>query len=268
MSILDASQPMVVTLTTDFGCKDPYAGIMKGVIATINPYARVIDLSHGIPPQDVLGAALILRYSVNYFPRGSIHVAVVDPGVGSARRPLLIGCGENYFIGPDNGVLSLALEDVAPEQIIHLSNAAYHRHPSSTTFHGRDVFAPVAAHLSLGTDPRAFGEAVQDFARIAWPGITKSPSGLRGEIVYVDGFGNLFSNVTKHDLEPFLQHNLAITVGDVVIYGLVSNYEAGRTSNYVALINSWGLLEIAVYQGNAQQGCGARIGDKIQVRAQ
>jgi S-adenosyl-L-methionine hydrolase (adenosine-forming) len=259
---------MVVTLTTDFGYKDPFASIMKGVIAGINPLARVIDLSHGIAPQDVMGAALILRFSVNDFPRGSIHVAVVDPGVGSARRPLLIESGGNYFIGPDNGVLSLALADDPPDRIIHLSNAAYHRHPPSPTFHGRDIFAPVAAHLSLGTDPRAFGEPVQDFARSAWPGITKSPTGLIGEIVYIDGFGNLFTNITKRELEALSHHNLAISVGDVVIQGLVTNYAAGRIGSAVALINSWGLLEIAVYQGNAQQRCGAWIGDKIQIRAQ
>ena len=258
---------MIIALTTDFGYKDPFVGIMKGVIAGINPQARIIDLSHGVAPQDIMGAALILRHSVNHFPRGSIHVAVVDPGVGGARRPILIEAAGNYFIGPDNGVLSLALGNKEPARIIYLSNANYHRHPVSATFHGRDIFAPVAAHIALGVDVTAFGEPVQDFTRIAWPGITKSSAGLHGEIVYIDGFGNLFTNVTERELEDLPVDKLAISVGDVVIQGLTAYYSAGGKGSCVALINSWGLLEIAVYQGDAQQHCGARIGDKIHIRA-
>jgi S-adenosylmethionine hydrolase len=260
-------QPMIIALTTDFGYKDPFVGIMKGIIAGVNPEARVIDLSHGVAPQDIMGAALILRHSVNHFPRGTIHVAVVDPGVGSARRPILIEAIGNYFVGPDNGVLSLALADEKPVRIIHLSNAAYHRQPVSSTFHGRDIFAPVAAHLSLGTAVTAFGEAVPDFSRIAWPSIAKSPSGLQGEIVYIDGFGNLCTNVTEDDLKGLPRDKLAISVGNVAIQGLAANYAADGKSRFIALINSWGLLEVAVFQGNAQHHCGARVGDKIHIRA-
>jgi hypothetical protein len=258
---------MIISITTDFGYKDPFVGIMKGVIGGINPQARIIDLSHGVAPQDVMGAALILRHSVNHFPRGSIHVAVVDPGVGGARRPILIEAAGNYFIGPDNGVLSLAPGNKEPARIIHLSNPNYHRHPVSATFHGRDIFAPVAAHLSLGIDVTTFGEPVHDFTRIAWPGITQSSGGLHGEIVYIDGFGNLFTNVTERELEDLPVDKLAISVGDVVIQGLTAYYSAGGKGSCIALINSWGLLEVAVYQGNAQQHCGARIGDKIHIRA-
>jgi S-adenosylmethionine hydrolase len=138
---------MVITLTTDFGLQDSFVGIMKGVIAGINPQAEPIDLTHGIPPQDVLAGALTLRHAVRYFPTGTIHVAVVDPGVGGARRPLLIECNGNFFIGPDNGLLSLALENRDPARIVELTNPAYHLHPTSRTFHGRDIFAPVAAHV-------------------------------------------------------------------------------------------------------------------------
>ena len=258
---------MIIALTTDFGYKDPFVGIMKGVIAGINPEARIIDLSHGVAPQDIMGAALILRHSVNHFPRGSIHVAVVDPGVGGARRPILIEAAGNYFIGPDNGVLSLALGNKEPARIIYLSNANYHRHPVSATFHGRDIFAPVAAHLSLGIDVTTFGEPVQDFTRITWPDITKSSAGFHGEIVYIDGFGNLFTNVTERELEDLPVDKLAISVGGIVIQGLTAYYGAGGKGSCLALINSWGLLEVAVYQGNAQQYCGVRIGDKIHIRA-
>src|SRR5574341_2016219 len=141
---------MLITLTTDFGYSDPFVGIMKGVIARINPNAQVIDLSHGIPPQDIMAGALVLRHSVSYFPRGAVHVAIVDPGVGGARRPLLIECDGSYFVGPDNGLLSLALEDKQPARIVELSNPSYHLQSASKTFHGRDIFAPVAAYLSLG----------------------------------------------------------------------------------------------------------------------
>src|SRR5215467_14046965 len=137
---------MLITLTTDFGSADPFVGIMKGVIAGIHADAQVVDISHGVPPQDLVAGALILRHSVPYFPCGTIHVVVVDPGVGSERRPLLIQCDGNYFVGPDNGVLSLALEGRNPTRIIHLSNPVYHLQPTSTTFHGRDIFAPAAAY--------------------------------------------------------------------------------------------------------------------------
>jgi S-adenosylmethionine hydrolase len=259
---------MIITLTTDFGHKDPFVGIMKGVIAGINPEAQVIDLSHGVAPQDIMGAALILRHSAVHFPRGSIHVAVVDPGVGSARRPILIDAGGNYFVGPDNGVLSLTLADETPARIVHLSNAAYHRRPVSATFHGRDIFAPAAAHLSRGIDAGALGVAVEDFIRIPWPEVAKSPEILQGEIVYIDTFGNLFTNVSGRELEGLPSNKLAVSLGEVVIHGLAANYAGGGTGAYIALINSWGLLEIAVYRGNAQHRCGARVGDKIQIRTE
>ncbi|MGH7929630.1 MAG: SAM hydrolase/SAM-dependent halogenase family protein [Candidatus Binatia bacterium] len=256
----------MITLISDFGYKDPFVGIMKAVIAGINPQARIIDLSHGIAPQDIVGAALLIRHSVNYFPRGTVHVAVVDPGVGSGRRPILIEAAESYFVGPDNGIFSLALTDEIPSRIIHLSNPAYHRKPVSTTFHGRDIFAPVAAHLSLGVDSALIGDPVQDFARITWPVVTVIPNGLEGEIVYIDGFGNLFTNVGPQQLSALPDDKLVFSVAGVVIEGLASHYAAAVSGDLVALINSWELLEIAVYRGNAQDRCDARIGDKIQIR--
>src|SRR5688572_20975548 len=164
---------MLITLTTDFGYQDSFVGIMKGVIAGINPQALVIDITHGIPAHDIRAAALSLQHSVGYFPPRTIHVAVVDPGVGSTRRPVLIECAENYFIGPDNGVLSLAVANRAPIRVVHLANSAYQRHPTGTTFHGRDIFAPAAAHLSLGVPPDVFGEALVDFVQLALPGIVR-----------------------------------------------------------------------------------------------
>ena len=256
---------MLITLTTDFGYTDPFVGIMKGVIYGINPQAQVVDLSHGIPAQNIVAAALVLRQSVRYFPPGTIHVAVVDPGVGSTRRPLLIEFEESYFIGPDNGVLSLVMEEKTPGRIIRLSNPAYQLQPTSTTFHGRDIFAPAAAYLSRGVAPEAFGETIKDFARLAWPAVIKTGTTMKGEIVYIDGFGNLFTSIGANDLKKVREHKLRITLRDVSILGLAANYAAVEQDKYLALINSWGLLEIAVYKGSAQKCSGAMIGDKVEV---
>jgi S-adenosylmethionine hydrolase len=256
---------MLITLTTDFGYTDPFVGIMKGVICGINPRARIVDLSHGIPAQDIMAAALILRQSAQYFPRGTIHVAVVDPGVGGARRPLLVELEASYFIGPDNGVLSLVMEAKMPTRIVHLSNPGYQLQPTSATFHGRDIFAPTAAYLSRGIAPEAFGETTDDFAKLIWPTVLKTETTIRGEIVYIDGFGNLFTNIGADDLKELSGHRLRITLRDLSILGLAANYAAVEQDKYVGLINSWGLLEIAIYKGSAQKRSGAIIGDKVQV---
>src|ERR1043166_10117623 len=171
---------MLITLTTDFGYFDPFVGIIKGVIATINAQAQVVDISHGVPPQHIMAAALILQQSVRYFPPATIHVVVVDPGVGSERYPILIESDETYFIGPDNGVMSLALENRKPTRIIHLFEPAYHLQPTSKTFHGRDIFAPVAAHLSRGVNPADFGPVIDDFVRISWPSPKKTNHAIEG----------------------------------------------------------------------------------------
>jgi S-adenosylmethionine hydrolase len=256
---------MLITLTTDFGYRDPFVGIMKGVIAGINPNARVIDLSHDIPPQDIMAGALVLRHSVPYFPAGAIHVAVIDPGVGGARRPLLIECDGNYFVGPDNGVLSLALAGKPPARIIHLSNSTYHLQPVSATFHGRDIFAAVAAYLSLGIATVAFGEPVETFVRLNLPEVSRTAGGLIGEILYIDSFGNLFTNIAERDLTGLSADRLVISLRDATILGLASHYAAAVEGELVALVNSWGLLEIALYKGSARQRTAAQIGDKIEI---
>jgi S-adenosyl-L-methionine hydrolase (adenosine-forming) len=256
---------MIITLTTDFGYQDSFVGIIKGVIAGINPQARVIDITHGIPSQGILAGALTLRHSVKYFPPGTIHVAVVDPGVGSARRPLLIECAGNYFIGPDNGVLSLAVENVRSAHIVHLSNPTYHLHPTSTTFHGRDIFAPAAAHLSLGIPVSAFGEPWEKIIRLSMPGVVRKERSIEGEIVYIDKFGNLFTNIDEHDLSGQPMETLDIVIGSVWVRGLSQNYARAQEGEFVALLNSWGLLEIGVYMDNAHKRTGAKIGDKVAI---
>ena len=256
---------MLITLTTDFGLQDSFVGTMKGVIAGISPTATVVDLTHGIPAQDVLAGALTLRHSIAYFPRGTIHVAVVDPGVGSARRPVLIECDGSYLIGPDNGLLSLAIADKKPGLIVNLSNPAYHLQPLSRTFHGRDIFAPVAGHLSLGVPVTAFGRSLETFDRLALPKVVRSTAEIVGQIIYIDSFGNLFTNIEEHDLTGLAREQIQITLGAICIPGLASNYAAANAGNFVAVVNSWGLLEVAVYQGSARQNTSAKIGDKVKV---
>jgi len=256
---------MVITLTTDFGYQDSFVGIMKGVIAGINPQAQVIDLTHGIPAQDILAGALTLRHSIQYFPRGTIHVAVIDPGVGSSRRPILVESAGNYLIGPDNGVLSLALQGGNGNRITHLSNSAYHLQPTSATFHGRDVFAPVAAHLSLGVPPTAFGETLEEMVRIELPVVIREGQRLHGEIIYIDSFGNLFTNIDRHDLTGIAEDTLEIILGSIRVIGLATKYSAVAEGDFAAVFNSWDLLEIALNRDNAQKKTGAKIADKVEI---
>lgn len=253
---------MLITLTTDFGYRDAFVGIMKGVIAGINPQARVIDLTHGVPPQDIMAGALTLRHSKTYFPPGTIHVVVVDPGVGGPRRPLLIVSAGCYFIGPDNGVLSLAMEGGEPEQIIELTDAKYHLKARGVSFHGRDVFAPVAAHLSLGVLPEAFGDNLSSFVKLQIPPVVRAQNQLMGEITYIDGYGNLFTNISEHDLTGCPDGQLALTIGRRTVRGLALSYDSVKVNDLVAVINSWGLLEVAAYKGNAERICEAKVGDK------
>ena len=258
---------MQITLTTDFGHQDPYVGLMKGVIAAINPEAQVIDLTHGVPPQNIMAAGLILQHSIRYFPAGTIHVAVVDPGVGSSRRPILIEFDGSYFVGPDNGVLSVALERKQPSQIIHLSNPMFQLQTISKTFHGRDIFAPVAAHLSLGVPVKEFGEKLDSFVELVVPKVIRQEQQIGGEIVYVDSFGNLFTNIRERDLTGLAKDRLRIVLGSTEIGGLAVNYASVVAGEFVCLFNSWGFLEIAVNKGNARQRTGAKIGDKVAVAA-
>jgi len=258
---------MIITLTTDFGYRDPFVGIMKGVIYGINPQAQVVDLSHGIAAQDITAAALLLSHSVPYFPRETIHVVVVDPGVGSTRRALLLESDGIYLIGPDNGVLSVATELNRPTRIVNLSKSDYRLQPTSSTFHGRDIFAPAAAYLSLGVAPEALGETVDNFIRLSLPKVLIAEGTLNGEIIYIDAFGNLFTNIRADDLRELSNEPVRIILGDLSIPGLAPSYAAVKPGNYVALINSWGLLEIAVCQESAQKRSGAQIADKVLVRS-
>ena len=256
---------MVITLTTDFGYRDPFVGIIKGVIAAINSRAQVIDLTHGVPAQNVIAAALILQHSVRFFPAGTIHVVVVDPGVGSVRKPILVEHEDHYFIGPDNGVLSLALDGNVPQRIIELTNAEYHLEQVSNTFHGRDIFAPVAAHLSLGVPTTQFGKSLDTLVNLYMPQVLRGENRLEGEIIYADSFGNLFTNIRARDLTSLPVDRLRVALGDIQLSGLVANYASVSSGAFACLFNSWGLLEITINKGNVMERTGAKIGDKVTV---
>lgn len=254
---------MLITLTTDFGYQDAFVGIMKGMILGINPQACIVDLTHGIAPQNILAGALALRHAIDYFPADTIHVTVVDPGVGSARRPLLIEAGNGYFIGPDNGIFSLTLANKPALRIIELSNPRYHRQPTSATFHGRDIFAPVAAHLSLGIPPENFGPRLDSIADLSLPKTIRGECELTGEIVYIDGFGNLFTNIGRHDLTGVPVDRLVVRCGTFSIVGLAESYASASVGEFIALINSWGVLEVAVRNGSAQRVAGLDVRDRV-----
>lgn len=257
----------IITLTTDFGYRDPFVGIMKGVIHGINPVAGIVDLTHGVAPQDVTGGALALAAAVDYFPAGTIHVAVVDPGVGGGRRPILAETDRACYIGPDNGLLSLAAGRQRLVRVVHLSNPEYHLRPTSTTFHGRDVFAPAAAHLSSGVPPERLGDSVKGFESLTIPEPRrKDGGGLAGEVIYIDGFGNLTTNIRREDLGPFDPAGLSVRVGGRVIRGLSPNYASAGAGNYLALINSWEHLEISRCDGSARSGLGAHVGTRVLLR--
>lgn len=255
----------IVALTTDFGTTDPWVGIMKGVLAARAPDATIIDVTHGVPPQDVLAGALVLRHAAPYFPAGTVHVAVVDPGVGGPRRPLCVETAQALFVGPDNGLLSLAAPSDEVRRIIELREERFHLTPPSATFHGRDVFAPVAAALACGVPPGDLGPEVGEMHRLALPPVEHAGGGLRGQVVYVDHFGNLLTNVSEADLAAFPHRELSISIRDVRLAGVAPSYAAVAPGEPVAVVNSWGLLEIAVREGSARATLGGRVGDPLLV---
>ncbi len=256
----------IVTLTTDFGTRDPFVGIMKGVILSVAPAARIVDLTHAVPAQSILAGAHLLASAVRWFPRGTIHVAVVDPGVGTRRRALAIETADGWFVGPDNGVLGLAAPTREVRRILDVSRSPYRLRPVSRTFHGRDVFAPVAAALAGGVDPRRLGTTVETMQRLRPPRPLRRGNALVGEVLWVDGFGNATTNVSAGDLgrAAFRGQRLSITIaGHVVPFR--STYAAVPPGRAVALVNSSDLLEIAVHAGSASVELGANPGVTVRV---
>lgn len=269
----------IITLTTDFGLTDSYVAEMKGVILGINPEARIVDICHAIRPQDISQAAFVLGTACKSFPRGAVHVVVVDPGVGSERRAIILRTPRADFVAPDNGVLSYIIQESAGlvddnntgcrqvelepgVQAVAITRSQFWRSPVSPTFHGRDIFAPVAARLSLGFPLADFGEAVTSVRVLPLSHPYRAPDGtLVGHIIHVDGFGNLITDIKDDDL-PRTKEALTVSVGGRQIPGLSRTYAEGE--GLLALIGGSGHLEISVREGSASAFLGAGIGDEVR----
>ena len=269
-----------IVLTTDFGLSDPYAGIMKGVVLSINPDAILIDLTQQIQPQNIRHGSFVLATSHRFFPESSIHVAVVDPGVGTDRRAVLLVTPTASFLAPDNGLLSGVLGDyldtppINAERVIlpsslaayHLTNSEYWLHPVSNTFHGRDIFAPVAAHLSLGVPPADLGQPIQDLAWLPTPQPTQQGDHILGEVIYADHYGNLVTNIPVGELADAAK--IMVEIEGRKIQGLSQTFQPPENNNeegLLALGGSLGFLEIAVQNGSAALVLNAGPGEKVQV---
>ncbi|MCA1962013.1 MAG: SAM-dependent chlorinase/fluorinase [Desulfomonile sp.] len=250
-----------ITITTDFGTRDGFVAQMKGVILGINPAARIIDVTHEIEPFSIVEGALVLKGATKYFPAGTIHVAVVDPGVGSQRRGVAIRCRESMFVGPDNGLFSLVLGS-DPREAREVTNPDYMLPNPHPTFHGRDVFAPVAAHLSRGATFESVGPQVNDLVQLEISAVRRCASGLDGEVIHVDRFGNLCSNIEA----GMIDHDVrSVTVADRGVRAFGGFFGQVAVGQPIALINSFGYLEIAVNRGNAHREFGVGRGAPVHV---
>jgi len=239
--------PPIISLTSDFG-PEVFVGLIKGVILGICPQARLVDLSHAVAPQDVLGGALVLEQALGVFPAGTVHLAVVDPGVGSQRRGLAIAALGQRWVGPDNGLFTPVLRADPGAKAYHLTNPDYFR-PGiiSATFHGRDVFAPVAAHLALGVSPAALGPEAADPLRLEWPLPRREGETLLGQVLVADRFGNLMTNLERGLVEDFLAGRPArVELAGLVVEGLLPCYAAAGPDQPLALFNSLDRLELAI----------------------
>ena len=237
----------IITITTDFGLADHYVGSMKGVILDINPECSVIDITHEIPKYDITKAALIVRNFYKYFPGDAIHVVVVDPGVGSERKPIAVESEHGIFVGPDNGVFSYVINEVS--KVFEITNKKFMLEDISSTFHGRDIFTPTAAHLSLGASVSDVGEELSSPTLLNFKQPIIIDNEITGEVIYTDSFGNLITNIPSEELSAVSE----VIVGGHVIDTVATSYNDVKAGDILAIIGSSGFLEISVNQGNASE---------------
>lgn len=264
MPVMPDNSP-IITLLTDFGSQDAFVGIMKGVMLSITPSVQFVDLSHEIPAQNILAGALILHSAVHFFPPTTIHTAVVDPGVGSDRKGIVVETGHGIFVGPDNGLLSLAAPAESVQRITHVTNAAYFLDCPSPTFHGRDVFAPVAAHLAQGVGPTQLGPRLSSLERVGLPVPVHTPERITGSVLYIDHFGNAITNITPADLLPFSTQQLWVSINAQRIGRVETTYAAVAEGEAVAVINSWQQVEIAIRNGSAARAFKIEPGCRVEM---
>jgi len=259
----------LVTLSTDFGEVDYFVPSMKGVMLGINSQLRIVDLTHQIPAYGVEQAAFFLKSCYQYFPDGTVHVVVVDPGVGSSRRAILASTSRHFFLAPDNGVLSYVLEEETSVEVRAIENKQYRLDSAGATFEGRDLFAPAAAWLTKGQVPGSYGRLIRDYVTLPHDPPRMQQQTLQGRIVYIDHFGNAMTNITMADVETFRsvtkKEYSGIKIGKVVIKGAKTHYGEGATGLPEALINSNGHLEIFIKQGRAVDRCELHIGQMVEL---
>ncbi|MGA9543257.1 MAG: SAM-dependent chlorinase/fluorinase [Candidatus Sulfotelmatobacter sp.] len=259
----------IITLTTDFGSNDHFVGTMKGVILEILPEAQIVDICHAVQAFDVLDGALTISQAYSYFPTRTIHVVVVDPGVGTERRPILASCDKYHFVAPDNGVLSLVYAREERMHVRHISSEHYYLQPVSNTFHARDIFSPVAAWLAKEVDSQKFGEEIDDYVRFNAPKPKAvDENRLRGVVLKVDRFGNLITNITPKDAPMLFGANaqaFKIIVGSREITEIRNTYAEGAPGEVIAILGSMGFLEIAANRGAAAQLTGASKGNEVSI---
>lgn len=256
----------IITLTTDFGTGSPYVAAMKGVILSIHPAATIIDLTHDVRPQDIRHGAVILDDVAEQFPPGTIHVVVVDPGVGTQRAIVFARIGDRCYVAPDNGLLSLLARRTPPSQLIRVENRDYFKHPVSFTFHGRDIMAPVAAHLSLGLEPERLGPPMESLVELHWPEVRIRPDRIVGMVLEIDSFGNLITNITDEMLTDRPTDNRACVICNIYeTWGIFHVYAEQPQGTLIALIGSSGRLELSVVGDNAAARLGIQIGEPVTV---
>lgn len=256
----------IITLLTDFGTEDSYVGAMKGVILSLHPGATIVDISHRIPPQDVTSGAFVLSHAAPFFPKRTVHMAVVDPGVGGKRNPILIETERYFFVGPDNGIFDMALQREQVKQKILLTNKKYFLRYVSPTFHGRDIFSPIAAYLSLGVDPSLFGKRIQTIKKLEFKQPSIRNGRITGQIIHIDRFGNLITNIDEGLLRRVFKNKAFQTeVDHIIIKKFVPSYAYAKEGDVACLIGGCGLLEIAVKNKSASKALMITIGTQVEV---
>jgi S-adenosylmethionine hydrolase len=254
----------VIALLTDFGIEDVYVGVMKGVILSLSPRARIVDVTHSIPRHDALAGSLALSASYRFFPLGTVFVVVVDPGVGGGRAVICARAGGRYFLAPDNGVLSAVLDEAGYEALVKVERRDLFLEPVSATFHGRDIFAPVAAHISRGLDIGSLGPAVTEYVRVAAPPPEIGKKRIRASVLWVDGFGNVVTNIPAAAARDVMGQWRGIAVeGKAVTLPFVTSYDSVAPGEVLAIVGSSNLLEISVREGSAARRLGLSRGESV-----
>ncbi len=263
------SESRIVTFTTDFGLNDPFVGIMHGVVLNLHRETTIVDICHAVASYDVFDGAWTIAQSYRFFPPRTVHVVVVDPGVGSTRRPLIVETDDYIFVAPDNGVLSLIEARESKLTVRQITAERYFLQPVSQTFHGRDIFAPVAAWLSKGVAPSEFGPEISDYVRLPLPQVERiAENSLRGVVLKVDKFGNLITNISRQDAPALfggVNATVSILVSGQTITRVSRSYAEGREDEFFAIVGSSGYLEIAARQASAAEKLAAGVGTPVGV---